>query len=119
MPDAVPEPRLTSLAHGGGCGCKIAPGVLEDILRGATALPMPPELLVGIETSDDAAVWQLNDRQAVVATTDFFAAQNSPDNPGRHYAGYITTDAIGGGGTTGGGALPPGSGASNPYATAE
>jgi selenide,water dikinase len=63
---------LTSLSHGGGCGCKIAPGVLSDILRGTTAMPIPPELLVGIETADDAAVYQLNDEQALVATTDFF-----------------------------------------------
>ncbi|MCA0922748.1 selenide, water dikinase SelD [Pseudooceanicola nanhaiensis] len=66
------EPRLTSLAHGGGCGCKIAPGVLSDLLRGTKALPVPEELLVGIGTSDDAAVYKLNDRQAIVATTDFF-----------------------------------------------
>ncbi len=66
------EPRLTSLSHGGGCGCKIAPGVLSEILKGTSALPMPPELLVGIETSDDAAVYRLNDEQALVATTDFF-----------------------------------------------
>jgi selenide,water dikinase len=66
------EPRLTSLAHGGGCGCKIAPGVLQEILRGRVQLPVPAELLVGIETSDDAAVYRLNDHQAVVATTDFF-----------------------------------------------
>ncbi|MBU2958769.1 selenide, water dikinase SelD [Paracoccus sp. 1_MG-2023] len=68
----APEPRLTSLAHGGGCGCKIAPGVLSGLLRGSAALPVPPELLVGIETSDDAAVYRLNDEQALVATTDFF-----------------------------------------------
>ncbi|HUP06682.1 MAG TPA: selenide, water dikinase SelD [Caldimonas sp.] len=71
-PEPLHEPRLTSLSHGGGCGCKIAPGVLSEILRGAAAMPMPPELLVGIETSDDAAVYQLNDEQALVATTDFF-----------------------------------------------
>ena len=65
-------PRLTSLAHGGGCGCKIAPGVLSDLLRGAPLLPVPADLLVGREASDDAAVYRLNDRQAVVATTDFF-----------------------------------------------
>lgn len=64
--------RLTSLSHGGGCGCKIAPGVLSQILRGTSGLAIPPQLLVGIETSDDAAVWQLNDQQALVATTDFF-----------------------------------------------
>jgi len=66
------EPRLTSLSHGGGCGCKIAPGVLSEILKGTAAMPMPKELLVGIETADDAAVYQLNDEQALVATTDFF-----------------------------------------------
>ncbi len=65
-------PRLTALSHGGGCGCKIAPGVLAEILRGSTGLPVPPTLLVGIETSDDAAVYRLNDEQAIVATTDFF-----------------------------------------------
>ncbi len=66
-------PRLSSLSHGGGCGCKIAPSVLADILKhsGASTV-MPPELLVGIATSDDAAVYQLNEEQALVATTDFF-----------------------------------------------
>jgi len=69
---AISPPRLTSLSHGGGCGCKIAPGLLSEILRGAASMPMPPELLVGIETADDAAVYRLNDQQALVATTDFF-----------------------------------------------
>ena len=64
--------RLTELAHGGGCGCKIAPGVLQQILAGTARSFVPPELLVGIETSDDAAVYQINERQAIVATTDFF-----------------------------------------------
>jgi selenide,water dikinase len=64
--------RLTQFSHGGGCGCKIAPGVLEQILaRGAPGI-LPKELLVGIETSDDAAVYRINERQAIVATTDFF-----------------------------------------------
>ncbi len=72
QPSSTTEPRLTSLSHGGGCGCKIAPGVLSDILKGTHGLPMPPELMVGIETSDDAAVYRLNDEQALVATTDFF-----------------------------------------------
>jgi len=66
------EPRLTSLSHGGGCGCKIAPGVLSEILRGTAGMALPPELLVGIETADDAAVYQLNEEQALIATTDFF-----------------------------------------------
>ena len=71
-PERPPEPRLTSLSHGGGCGCKIAPGVLSEMLRGTGTLPIPEALMVGIETSDDAAVYRLNDSQALVATTDFF-----------------------------------------------
>jgi selenide,water dikinase len=71
-PETPAEPRLTSLSHGGGCGCKIAPGVLSEILKGTAAMPIPKELLVGIETADDAAVYQLNDEQALIATTDFF-----------------------------------------------
>src|SRR5882672_9358801 len=73
MNDPGPPPiRLTELSHGGGCGCKIAPGVLQRILGDCGRGLVPKELLVGIETSDDAAVYQLNERQAIVATTDFF-----------------------------------------------
>jgi selenide,water dikinase len=64
--------RLTSLAHGGGCGCKLAPGVLRDILGKLPAAAPFADLMVGTETSDDAAVWRLNASQALVATTDFF-----------------------------------------------
>jgi hypothetical protein len=64
--------RLTQFSHGGGCGCKIAPGVLEQILARTSPVIVPRQLLVGIETSDDAAVYQLNAEQALVATTDFF-----------------------------------------------
>ncbi len=70
-PDAVPV-RLTSFSHGGGCGCKIAPGVLQQIIAKSGTSLIPKELLVGIETSDDAAVYRINDTQAIVATTDFF-----------------------------------------------
>jgi len=67
------SPRLTSLSHGGGCGCKIAPGVLSALLAKSSLPPMVfPDLLVGTETADDAAVYRINDRQAIVATTDFF-----------------------------------------------
>ena len=69
MTDTV---RLTSLAHGGGCGCKLAPAVLREIMAKMPAAAAFPNLLVGTETSDDAAVWRLNDNQALVATTDFF-----------------------------------------------
>ena len=64
--------RLTQFSHGGGCGCKIAPGVLEQILAKSAPGLVPKQLLVGIETADDAAVYQINDTQAIVATTDFF-----------------------------------------------
>jgi len=69
----APEPvRLTSLSHGGGCGCKIAPAVLEQIIARNASGILPKELLVGRETNDDAAVYQINESQAIVATTDFF-----------------------------------------------
>jgi selenide,water dikinase len=69
----APEPiRLTAFTHGGGCGCKIAPAVLSEILAEAPLRGLPSELLVGIENSDDAAVYRLRDDLAVVVTTDFF-----------------------------------------------
>jgi selenide,water dikinase len=64
--------RLTQLSHGGGCGCKIAPAALSRILAKAAPSLVPRELLVGVETADDAAVYRINDAQAIVATTDFF-----------------------------------------------
>jgi selenide,water dikinase len=64
--------RLTSLSHGGGCGCKISPAALTEILAKLPNGIVDPALLVGTETSDDAAVYKLNDEQAIVATTDFF-----------------------------------------------
>ncbi len=69
---AAAASRLTSLSHGGGCGCKIAPGVLAELLKGSLPSGRYTDLLVGTETSDDAAVYRLNDAQAVVATPDFF-----------------------------------------------
>ena len=95
-----PVPRLTSLSHGGGCGCKIAPGVLSDILKGVGAMPIPKELLVGIETSDDAAVYQLNDEQALIATTDFFMPiVDDPFDFGRIAATNAISDVYAMGGT--------------------
>jgi selenide,water dikinase len=64
--------RLTEFSHGGGCGCKIAPAVLSEILASTPIRGLPKDLLVGTETADDAAVYRLNDEQALVATTDFF-----------------------------------------------
>jgi len=97
---AQTQPRLTSLSHGGGCGCKIAPGVLSDILKGTAAMPMPKELLVGIETADDAAVYQLNDEQALIATTDFFMPiVDDPFDSGRIAATNAISDVYAMGGT--------------------
>ena len=93
-------PRLTSLAHGGGCGCKIAPGVLRDILGGMSGLPLPAQLLVGIDTADDAAVYQLNDSQALIATTDFFMPiVDDPFDFGRIAATNAISDVYAMGGT--------------------
>jgi selenide,water dikinase len=97
---AATQPRLTSLSHGGGCGCKIAPGVLSEILKGTTQIPVPKELLVGIETADDAAVYRLNDEQALIATTDFFMPiVDDPYDFGRIAATNAISDVYAMGGT--------------------
>ena len=67
-----PQIKLTSLAHGGGCGCKLAPSVLQKLLAGQDTAGPFARLLVGTETGDDAAVWQLDDETCIIATTDFF-----------------------------------------------
>ena len=97
----TPEPlRLTSFSHGGGCGCKIAPGVLSQILKSSGGGMIPPQLLVGIETADDAAVWQLNDEQALIATTDFFMPiVDDPFDFGRIAATNAISDVYAMGGT--------------------
>jgi len=64
--------RLTQYSHGGGCGCKIAPALLSRVLAEMPATLPYRDLLVGTESSDDAAVYRINDSQAIVATTDFF-----------------------------------------------
>ncbi len=92
--------KLTSFSHGGGCGCKIAPGILADILKNSTGFPVPKELLVGIETSDDAAVYKLNDEQALIATTDFFMPiVDDPYDFGRIAATNAISDVYAMGGT--------------------
>ncbi len=94
-------PRLTSLSHGGGCGCKIAPNVLNEILRAhAPLLPRPEALLVGTESSDDAAVYLLNPEQALIATTDFFMPiVDDPFDFGRIAATNAISDIYAMGGT--------------------
>jgi len=88
------------LAHGGGCGCKIAPGVLREILGGMHGMVLPPQLLVGIDTADDAAVYQLNESQALIATTDFFMPiVDDPFDFGRIAATNAISDVYAMGGT--------------------
>jgi selenide,water dikinase len=92
--------QLTRFSHGGGCGCKIAPGVLQQILAGSPAGLLPKDLLVGIESSDDAAVYRLNDHQAIVATTDFFTPiVDDPYDFGRIAATNALSDVYAMGGT--------------------
>lgn len=87
----MPKIKLTEFSHGGGCGCKIAPAVLSEILANTPLRSMPAELLVGTETSDDAAVYQLNAEQAIIATTDFFTP--IVDDP-RDFGRIAATNAL-------------------------
>lgn len=92
--------RLTSLAHGGGCGCKLAPSVLQELLAGQTLAGPFERLLVGLENGDDAAVWQLEGDTCVVATTDFFMPMvDDPDHFGRIAATNAISDIYAMGGT--------------------
>ncbi|MDP1635865.1 MAG: selenide, water dikinase SelD [Gallionellaceae bacterium] len=94
------EVKLTQLSHGGGCGCKIAPAMLQSILGIAKEKLPFPDLLVGAETSDDAAVYRLNDQQAVIATTDFFMPiVDDPFDFGRIAATNALSDVYAMGGT--------------------
>jgi selenide,water dikinase len=101
MPMNVPQVRLTSLAHGGGCGCKLAPSVLRELLAGQAAAAQPfARLLVGAENSDDAAVWQIDDHTCVIATTDFFMPMvDDPFDFGRIAATNAISDVYAMGGT--------------------
>jgi selenide,water dikinase len=83
--------QLTRFSHGGGCGCKIAPAVLSQLIAKTPLAVLSPDLLVGVETSDDAAVYRLNDEQAVVVTTDFFTP--IVDNP-RDFGRIAATNAL-------------------------
>ncbi len=86
-------PRLTSFSHGGGCGCKISPGVLSSLLGEAARLPVPPQLLVGLDKADDAAVYRIDDQTALVATTDFFMPiVDDPHDFGRIAAANALSD---------------------------
>uniref|UniRef100_UPI003FA25CDB selenide, water dikinase SelD n=1 Tax=Zoogloea ramigera TaxID=350 RepID=UPI003FA25CDB len=92
--------RLTELSHGGGCGCKIAPAALAEMLAHMPAAQPFANLLVGTETADDAAVWKLNDQQALIATTDFFMPiVDDPFDFGRIAATNALSDVYAMGGT--------------------
>src|SRR6202790_1512370 len=97
---AAAAPKLTSLSHGGGCGCKISPAVLAELLKGSSPNVRFSDLLVGTETSDDAAVYRVNDAQAIVATTDFFMPiVDDPFDFGRIAATNALSDVYAMGGT--------------------
>jgi selenide, water dikinase len=92
-------PRLTSLAHGGGCGCKLDPAVLRQLLAQQPAAGPFERLLVGNETSDDAAVWELDDGTCLIATTDFFTPMvDDPADFGRIAATNAISDVYAMGG---------------------
>src|SRR3954467_3926304 len=95
----LPTIRLTQFSHGGGCGCKIAPAVLSEILASTPIRGLPKDLMVGTETADDAAVYRLNDSQALVATTDFFTPiVDDPHDFGRIAATNAISDVYAMGG---------------------
>lgn len=96
----APVVRLTSLAHGGGCGCKLAPSVLRELMAGQPAVSPYANLLVGTETGDDAAVYRLDDGNCIIATTDFFMPMvDDPFDFGRVAATNAISDVYAMGGT--------------------
>src|SRR6202140_4347984 len=95
----APILRLTALAHGGGCGCKLSPAVLRELLAEQPAATPFANLLVGTETGDDAAVWRLDDETCIVATTDFFMPMvDDPHDFGRIAATNAISDVYAMGG---------------------
>lgn len=96
---SAPPFRLTDLAHGGGCGCKLAPSVLQQLLSNQPAAGPFAQLLVGTETGDDAAVWQIDDQHCIIATTDFFMPMvDDPRDFGRIAAANAISDVYAMGG---------------------
>ena len=97
---AAPPVRLTRLASGGGCGCKIAPAVLRDILARTGADFFPPELLVDARHADDAAAWRVSPDLAILATADFFPpVADIPADYGKIAATNAISDIYAMGGT--------------------
>ena len=92
--------RMTEYSHGAGCGCKIAPGKLEEILKSDLNYAPHPQLLVGNDTKDDAAVFDLGDGRSVISTTDFFMPiVDDPTEFGRIAATNAISDIYAMGGT--------------------
>lgn len=92
--------RLSHLSHGGGCGCKLAPSVLTQLLSGHPMTTPYRQLLVGVETGDDAAVWELDNGTCIIATTDFFMPMvDEPRDFGRIAATNAISDVYAMGGT--------------------
>src|SRR6516225_3707087 len=91
--------RLSSMAHGGGCGCKLSPAVLSTLLSNTSAAHSFKQLLVGTETGDDAAVWQIDERTCLISTTDFFMPMvDDPHDFGRIAATNAISDVYAMGG---------------------
>src|SRR5438552_992312 len=98
--DAIQPIRLSQLSHGGGCGCKLAPSVLQQLLLNHPTTSPYKRLLVGVETGDDAAVWELDDGTCIIATTDFFMPMvDDPHDFGRIAATNAIADVYAMGGT--------------------
>ena len=91
--------RLSYLSHGGGCGCKLAPSMLQQLLSNHPTVTPYKQLLVGVETGDDAAVWELDNGTCIVATTDFFMPMvDDPSDFGRIAATNAISDVYAMGG---------------------
>ena len=94
------ERRLTSFSHGAGCGCKLGPDQLAQVLGGLALPDMPPDVLVAADTGDDAAVYRIDDDRALVATLDFFTPiVDDPYDWGRIAATNAMSDVYAMGGT--------------------
>ena len=72
LPEGFGETKLTQYSHGAGCGCKISPKILDEILTSNFAMPDNDKLIVGNHSKDDAAVYDLDNGTALISTTDFF-----------------------------------------------
>jgi selenide, water dikinase len=99
MINTLTEIKLTQFSHGAGCGCKISPKVLDEILQSNISMPDNNKLLVGNHSKDDAAVYDLGNGTALISTTDFFMPiVDDPFNFGRIAAANSISDVYAMGG---------------------